>query len=408
VFNRELEYERSRSYLDTTFKIGLQRNFELHASLPLVFSDRTDLKFAEGVTQENSTIDPSDQRIDADLRSTGTVNPGFFGTYRFFDISSEGAGVDRSGFGDVTLGLAWSPLESTPEEPFGTLVLGFDYTLPSAQIRSRTNDAVGRGVHNLRFTLAASRPIEFAEPYFAFTFDVPIAANRSLFQDSGSNQRLTAPGAEFKTRLGSEITMFRDAASNQSYTLAGGFEYGYRFEGRDYTPLSDAFSRSSCNGLTPAEAGYRDQYGVATAPNGNAYNPPSGTSREFASCGWVVQAPANATDGTGLSAPDTRYVFDGISDVEGFGTIGGHVQLNLQFSRYFELRVNSVVEWDSPHYLTNADAGDDKDGDDSVDLQPDGGERNPTFNLAYDAQGRRFRTDGTVRVTWGVTAALLL
>jgi hypothetical protein len=67
VFNRELEFARSMSILDTTLKLGVGMNFELHGRLPVVFGDRTNLKFAKDVNGENSRVDPSDTRITADL-----------------------------------------------------------------------------------------------------------------------------------------------------------------------------------------------------------------------------------------------------------------------------------------------------------------------------------------------------
>ena len=74
VFNRELDFARSISILDTTLKLGVGMNFELHGRLPVVFGDRTNLKFAKDVDGDNSRVDPSDARIAADLAG-GPADP---------------------------------------------------------------------------------------------------------------------------------------------------------------------------------------------------------------------------------------------------------------------------------------------------------------------------------------------
>jgi hypothetical protein len=403
VFNRELEFARSMSILDTTLKLGVGMNFELHGRLPVVFADQTNLKFAEDVSGENSRVDPSDTDIAADL-----ANGDFFSSYQFFDVETQGDGIKRSGTGDPTIGFAWSPLESTEEEPWGTLVFGFDYTLPMAEIRTADNDAVGRGVHNFAFLLASSRPVGAIEPFFTFQFDLPLPATNSPYRDISSDQSLVGPGPKFETTLGTEVTMFKDAASKQSYTLGLGMRYGYQFAGRDWTPLSDAFANSGCNDLTPLEAGMVTTGGGG--PDGNAYNPVSGTSPDLARCGWVIQAPGNAVglDNPAAATSETKFAYDGLSDVDGFGLVGGNVALNLQFSEWAELRIKSDVVYETSHFLTNANSGKSSGDDDSVELDPAKGERNPFYNTAIDAQGSRFRSDGVLRVNWAATFAILL
>lgn len=405
VFNRELEFSRSMSILDTTLKLGVGMNFELHGRLPVVFDDRTNLKFAKDVDGTNSRVDPSDARIAADL-----ADGDYFSAYRFFDVETEGDGIKRSGTGDPTIGFAWSPLESTKEEPWGTLVFGFDYILPMGKIRTADNDAVGRGVHNFAFSLAASRPVAAIEPFFTFQFDLPLPATDSPYRDISSDQSLVGPGPKFETTLGTEVTMFKDAASKQSYTLGLGMRYGYQFAGRDWTPLSDAFANSDCIDITPFEAGMVNGQDATAGPDGNAYNPAASVGADLARCGWVLQAPGNAVglDNPAAATSETKFAYDGLSDVEGFGLVGGNIALNLQFSEWAELRIKSDVLYETSHFLTNANSGKSSGADDTVELNPAAGERNPFYNTAIDAQGSRFRSDGVLRVNWAATFAILL
>lgn len=411
VFNRELDFERSSTFLDTTLKLGVGMNFELHGRLPVVFGDQVNLKFAKDVDGENSRVDPSVDRIEADLAGGASdPNQNFFGSYKFFDVETQGDGIKRSGTGDPTIGFAWSPLESTEAEPWGTLVFGFDYTLPMADVRTADNDAVGRGVHNFAFSLAASRPVSALEPFFTFQFDLPLPATDSPYRDLSSDQSLVGPGPKFETTLGSEVTMFKDEASHQSYTLGLGMRYGYQFAGRDWTPLSDAFAHSGCNGTTPLQAGMISDASGTGGPDGNAYNPAASVPAEFAQCAWVLQAPGNAVnlDNYAGAKAETKFAYDGLSDVEGFGLVGGNIALNLQFSHWAELRIKSDVTYETSHFLTNANSGKSSGADDSVELDPTAGERNPFYNTAIDAQGSRFRSDGALRVSWGATFAILL
>ncbi len=404
VFNRELEFARSMSILDTTLKLGVGMNFELHGRLPVVFGDRTNLKFAKDVDESNSRVDPSDATVSADL-----ADGDFFSSYQFFDVAKQGDGIKRSGTGDPTIGFAWSPLESTEEEPWGTLVFGFDYTLPMGDIRTADNDAVGRGVHNFAFSLASSRPVAAIEPFFTFQFDLPLPATDSPYRDLSPDQSLVGPGPKFETTLGTEVTMFKDAATHQSYTLGLGMRYGYQFAGRDWTPLSDAFA-NGCSEVTPKDVGMVDPADATAGPDGNAYNPISGTGSADAQCGWVVQAPGNAVglDNPAAATSETKFAYDGLSDVEGFGLVGGNIALNLQFSEWAELRIKSDVVYETSHFLTNANSGKSSGDDDSVELDPAKGERNPFYNTAIDAQGSRFRSDGVLRVNWAATFAILL
>lgn len=404
VFNRELEFARSTSILDTTLKLGVGMNFELHGRLPVVFGDRTNLKFAKDVNENNSRVDPSDTKVSADL-----ANGDFFSSYQFFDVEKQGDGIKRSGTGDPTLGFAWSPLESTEEEPWGTLVFGFDYTLPMAEIRTADNDAVGRGVHSFAFLMAASRPVAAIEPFFTFQFDLPLPATDSPYRDISSDQSLVGPGPKFETTLGTEVTMFKDAASKQSYTLGLGMRYGYQFAGRDWTPLSDAFAKG-CGDLTPKGVGMVNPADATAGPDGNAYNPVSGTAAADAQCGWVVQAPGNAVglDNPAAATSETKFAYDGLSDVEGFGLVGGNIAINLQFSEWAELRIKSDVVYETSHFLTNANSGKSSEADGTVALDPTEGERNPFYNTAIDAQGTRFRSDGVLRINWDATFAILL
>jgi hypothetical protein len=127
-----------------------------------------------------------------------------------------------------------------------------------------------------------------------------------------------------------------------------------------------------------------------------------------------VQQPGNADLGPGQAlGVNTPFSHDGILDVEGFGSVGGHTGFNLQFNSYVKLRLGFGFLYQTPHFLTTADAGSDADNNDIVDLNPqgtggDGGviERNPNYNLVLDAVGRRMRLENALSLNWNVGLAI--
>ena len=418
VFRREMDYSRVRSEMDFDIQLGLARDLEFHIQIPVVISDRRSLEYASGVTQDNSNVDPSDRRIADDLDPAlndfydGNV-PGdartHFGTYRFFELPHDG--VKRAGLGDILVGLAWSPWNDQRHPHAASLRLGVDYLAPTGKAAGGDNTGVGGGAHELQVSLAASRRLhEFVEPYFTFAFAQPFAASTGPFAENSPNSDTRAPGGRLDVGTGTEIVLFEDHETHQRYTFDLGFAFGYQLEGRDYTPLSDALARSNCNGLSAAEAGFPIDAGDDGGTNGNGYDPGADVLPENAACGWVVQAPGNVVNDSSDLRGDWTYAHDGISDVEGHANVGGHTGFNLQVSEYIELRMAVDIRWVNAHMITVADSGRDGDGSDVVELDPAPAantsvERNPFYNLALDAVGRRFRVENEVDITWGLTAA---
>ena len=408
VFNRELYYRRVRNEIDFDVQVGLHRNLELHVSLPVVISDQRDLEFADSVGDETSNVDPTERRVRndiypgvADAFDSGLAEQ-YFGTYRYFSVPDDGP--KRSGLGDIRLGMAWAPFDDSRNPHAATLRLGLDYVAPTGKAARGNNTGVGRGLHELQVSIGASRRFaSFVDPYFSFTFAQPFAASTGLFVPNSPNSGYRTPGSRFDTSAGTEVVLFDDPGTGQYYSFDLGFDFGYVLEGRDYSPLSDALSRSACNGRTADETGFN------TGTDGNAYQPdPDVVGPATAACGWVVQQPGNALDETQSNRANWEYAHNGLTIVEGHATVGGHTGFNLQFSPYVEIRLGVTFAWLSPHFLTAADAGRDGDNDGTVDLDPDSDgevERNPNYNLTLDAVGRRFRLENAINVTWDMAAA---
>lgn len=169
VYNKELRGWRRIDQLDILGNIGLYKDVELHFTLPFIFRDVRGVHFAGNggdptepiVDTDNSSVDPSNQRIIEDIQRNGED----FTTFRLFDVRDGNEGPTRSGFGDMSLGLAWNPFNQERDDTKATLLLGFDYLIPTGTVAKGGNEGVGRGVHELQLTVAASKRFRYLDPY---------------------------------------------------------------------------------------------------------------------------------------------------------------------------------------------------------------------------------------------------
>lgn len=383
AFLAELQAKRVVNSLDFDIGFGLYKDLELRVQLPIILSDRrtVELNAGRGVTRATSSVDPA--------RAGQPVREGERFNYRLFPVGTGNEGPGRSGLGDMTFGLAWAAFSEERLAHVATVVLGFDYTAPTGTVARGDNEAVGRGVHELGFSVIASRRINFMDPYFGLSASLPLRDSAGLFENRGANQQVKGPGQSINFTTGSEIIMYRDEPSGQRYTFQLGLDFGYTFEGRDYSPLFDAFATNNpCNGIRLNATGL-DRY------DGRPY-PPSDDILEAASrpeCAWIVQQMANQqADGT--------FRHDGITNIEGHANIGGHLGFHLQFSDYVQLRLGTRLETRSAHFITGAYTGRTQGAGATVDLDPEAGERNHDYNPVIDGIGNRFRYTNIFNLAW--------
>ena len=104
-----------------------------------------------------------------------------------------------------------------------------------------------------------------------------------------------------------------------------------------------------------------------------------------ASASTAVPSATNA--GQLVTAP-----YPGVTDIDAYGSFGGDVGLNVQVGKYIRFRGLFGLTVDAPHYITNASAGVDANGDGQVD-STNPKEANPVYREAIDIPGRRFRVE---------------
>ncbi len=420
IYNKEMLFTGTRSQLDLKARAGLYKDLELHINVPYVFAQTRQLGYdnaspnaEQNVSGANSSVDPNLTCADGQggrcvEREAGEVfSPGqttaqqvdqldLFNAYRYFDLANEQT-YTRSGFAEPTIGLHWAMFNDQRDDTKATMLIGVDYTMPIVDIAQRGNTAVGRGLHQLDFSIASSKQFNWIEPYFGLEYSLPIASNRSpinQLDDNNRGQVFTNPPMSGEFSVGTEFIPYENVEKGQRYGIDLRFTFGYVSEGRDYTPLFDHFTNSDCNGKTIGDV--LPQFDDA----GNL------TNVNDVACSWIVRQPSNSEGrpvydlGQAASSGNSdRFFNDGIMTVEGYGTFRGDFGLYLQPSRYFQLRGQIALEHRQEHFITNARTGRDAANeseaspDMTVDLEgPDAAiERNPVYNPSYDSSGERFR-----------------
>ena len=419
TFNKEVRAWQEINELDILMQIGLFRDVELHLELPIILSSQRGAAYAGNggdrtkpiVDDTNSSVDPSNQRIidDIQLNEDLAVNGAEFSTFRLFNVKGDGnQGPERSGFGDMRVGVAWNPFNDSRDDTKATLKLGFDYLIPSGEVAKGGNDGVGRGVHELQWTFASSKRFKYMEPYFQVQYVLPFASANSLFQDVGGGQTLKQPGQRAEIVFGSEFIPFEDVEKGHKFQIDLGLSFGYTAEGRDYSLLFDAFANSACNGFTPGEI----RGAIAQIKNAGANDVISQEIVDQAACHWVLDQPANAEGGAVFDTfaegvQNVPFSHDGITDYEAYGTFGAHLGFYVQAARYVQFRGKLRLQHQQEHFITASRTGVDSPEDENETVRFDNpNERNPFYNPTLDGVGNRFRQEETTIFTWSVALAL--
>lgn len=390
----ELEYERVINEFDIDLEVGLFHDLSFRMSLPIVISDQQSYRFDTSsdnpehhISKQNSWFSPS---------HTSEMYP-----YTFFDLNDNETlnGTKRSGLGDMSFGIAWSPYNTErhyiPERPWkdetgrSTITLAFDYFAPTGKARAIDNSSVGRGIHEFVFSVAASHRFSFVDPYIGLKFGVPVGT--SAFKDYGYNQKRKDPGLWGKIDMGIEFVPYESLRKDfQRYVkidLRGYFKY--TGEGRNFSELMDAFGQ-----------------GQYFAEDSNALAD---------GYGWLAEKWSNAgSNYTDLAAGrSVALKEDGIFDYEGYATLGGALNLTIQPIQYVQIRAGVAVDYTQNHFITFTSVGRDRvtfDKDGNVTENRGDGtvttnkieERNPAYSTAMDKSGSRIKRTESLNLEWFV------
>ncbi len=339
----ELLFEHYETRLGLDVHIGLYKDLELHVGVPIIFqADRT-WRFANGTNADNTTIYRN--CVDATGRSCAT--PGR-GDSQLFSVGNPTSNSYRSGLGDFTFGLAWSPFNNKKDDTKPTWTLRFDYTAPTAttlnpaiSTSTGARGNIGDRVHRYTFSTALSKRIGIADPYFQIHYTLPWQGpNWYSNCDSRDETRMARAqncGLGVWTReetgvkpahvggfiFGTEVILFERPDRFQKVALDFRFSGTYVSEGRYYNELSDLMGKLL----------YSGDYGQIGAQ---------------------------------------------------FGIVG-------QAAEFIQLRASGSFAYHTERFLTMEAVGKDVDRSGAIDITASPIEINPNYDYRVDRPGRRFR-----------------
>ncbi len=339
VLDKELDYSRTRNWMSVDLRAGIYKDLEIYAFLPIVLSDQSKMSFASGVTSENSTIMPPSAK-DA-----------------LFDARFKG--TDRSGFGDATFGLKWSPFNYFRDASEPTWVMGIEYVAPTGTAMQAGNTGVGYGLHELTlYSTISRRALQIFEPFVNVHFTpVRQGSSTGLFQSYGQTQRYVNPGITGGASAGLTLVPWENLARDERLEVEGGFSMDYIARGREYSEIWEALGAAS-NPCKPGEG-----------------------------CSNVLYSKSDVDPSTGKPRRT-----DGITEVESYGRFQGWAAIHYQPIKYFQLSAKFGYATETPHYITYGDYGVDLDGHEVNQSNTNGvNEFSPVFLPSVDQPGQRLR-----------------
>jgi hypothetical protein len=254
----ELMYERNEDRIIPSLHVGLFRDLELRAQLPVVLGLDQRWGYPAGTSEENATLFNNCVAPSGALLAPGCATSGT-GASPIFKVPATSY---RGGLGNLSLGLAWAPFQQAREEAVATWLLAVDYELPTAtrwepglQDSASVRGAVGDRVHHLTFSTAFSRKTGAVDPYFRIHYTLPLRAE-DAFNNCDVPDRLGTPAncttgdwSRAETGLapphragataGAEFIPWEDVKAGQKVALDLRTDVTWVSPGRTYDLLTD-------------------------------------------------------------------------------------------------------------------------------------------------------------------------
>ncbi len=392
ILVKELDYTQQTHTMTPRLQVGVWHDLALFADFPLVVLDERSGQFQTGVRGTEPATNTGDgySTLAADRCRFGVPRPGFcdstqpatrdtlsgassgypvYDTDTVWDLfdSDPATGQYKSvrggfgnliGFGDMSVGLAWGPLnqDRSPSQP--TWVLKFRYTIPTGKVMNPLETAstsnpggVGLGLHQFTWSTAFSHRFAVLEPYtdIHFTWGVPGETAITGMRNEWGTANLYRGGIT----AGVEIVPYENKALAQRFAIDLRGQGIYNGQQRTYSELSDVLN----------EVTLRDQY----------------------------------------------------------STFIGHLGFYFSAARFVRFDVGIDVGTDTNHFITGEKIGTDQDGNGILQLDDhgvnpgdppdnlidrDAYEGNTYFNPVIDTPGRRLRVEETLFITAAAHLAL--
>jgi hypothetical protein len=207
---RELEFTQFRHVLTPRVEVGLVTDTWLSAALPITINQARELTLADGITRDRlTTLRDGLLPMDGFDASDPGTPPG--GDMLF-------KGVSRSGLDQLHLGASVAPMNQRRDDTKPTWKMGVELRLSVGGIMAfsannpKGNNAVGRGVHELRLWTTVDRQFSWVEGWFGLYYQVPLTTRKgSLFtEDLGFGIQNARPPQEGGVHFGLETFLMDD------------------------------------------------------------------------------------------------------------------------------------------------------------------------------------------------------
>ncbi len=389
---KELEYEEVRRRLVVEGRIGIYEHFDVRANLPIVLQWDSNIGFAPGAESTSSVYGASADDPSFALR---------------YPITTVPQARNRSGIGDVQLGLDFSPVVDGPETAWPTITLGVLVTLPTGEYwipndpKARSDvdgtGGVGRGQYVFDLSLGLSRRSRWTvpafDPYVVFGASLPIAVGRL--------ERLgLEPPWSARIDAGSEMALFENVDKKIYYGLDFGLGFEFTDAGRTWSPLTDYLPDFRQTNVDGDFVTYGD------------FDNPENYRQDAGSPPCIVDPDTGEATLPGVPCGEFTQVDDHFSFEARFG-------FTLQPVWWFMFRAGVGVGFVSNHLITGEAAGEDTDPASAAGqlcgTVPCVGrinrvnsrgqdERSPYYDPRYDAPGGRFSATDILNVRFFATA----
>lgn len=362
------EHTHSLHQLVFRLEVGLYRDLMFYTRMPVVISDRREIK------PINSDDQP--QQVTLDSEGSGSETDDVV----LFELPFTAA--IRSGIPQVDFGLAWGITNQfrTPHLPTWVILLEGRFSFgkilkPSCQERDEAlscnrSPGITEGYHAMRLESRTSYRYRFLEPYLGLACMFQWAGLASYYflprlgQDgartSADEVDYAGPPDELETVLGVAFVPWEDPTDFRRFVIDLQANAVYVTSGRDRSPLFDVLGTSKANELDKTQIDMID-------PD---------------------------SEGQAGDAP-----FYGLTDVQSHARFTLRTALTLQTDSYLRFRLGVGIGFETAHLLTATDkcVGDgDSDSENADPRCPDGGAFNRNYREAIDRAGQRFGLGGNL------------
>ena len=328
------KYEQLQNTLVLAGAVGLFRDLQLWTRWPLILSDTRELSLDDGVTLEQS-------QLRRDCYEDGGRD------VCLFDLPFKSP--ERSGIDAFTLGLDWGVLNQLRDDTKPTWVLGVEATIGIGAALTDADEngdgGISRGTTRLTAHTEFSRRFNYIEPYVGVRFSADLPQSDTGFPEADVEGRLnTVPPLIGTMIFGADFVPWENTETFQRFSVDLRLAGTFNSEGRTQSELFDALGTSQHRQLRDA-------------------------------------------DGPG-------HVFNGMTDVENYGTFATMLSLNVQAARYVKFQLGGSLAFDQQHGITYTDAC-NPEADVVIAQAPcSKGAPNPDHRPVVDLPGHRFRVEG--------------